>query len=128
MTRKLLGGVALALLMTSGVASAQTAHEILQTSGRIVAADIFEAANYASEKCPGIHIAEDGVQATADEEGITDDVISSDEWRMWEARGRASAITEYQKGPAAWCARIWQLLGPDHPPMIKHALLKEQNK
>ena len=116
---------ALALLMTSGAASAQTARETLQMAGRMVAADLFEAANYASEKCPGVHTAEDGAQATADEEGITDDVVSSDEWRMLEARGRASAITEYQKGPAAWCARIWQLLGPDHPPMIKHALLKE---
>jgi hypothetical protein len=42
---------------------------------------------------------------------------------MLEARGRASAITEYQKGPAAWCERIWHLLGPDHPPMIKRPLL-----
>jgi hypothetical protein len=119
---------ALALqVMASGAVFGQqpTARETLQTVQRIVVADIFEAANYASEKCPGVHIAGDGVQATADEEGITDDVVSSDEWRMLEARGRASAITEYQKGPAAWCARIWHLLGSDHPPMIKHALLTE---
>ena len=114
---------ALALLMTSGVANAQMVEQTIGLIRRSVSADIFEAANYASENCPGIHIAEDNVQATADEEGITDDVVSSDEWRMLEARGHASAITEYQKGPAAWCARIWHLLGPDHPPMIKRALL-----
>jgi hypothetical protein len=114
--------VACVLLMTSG-AGAQTVEQTVDLIRRSVTADIFEAANYASENCPGIHIAKDNVQATADEEGITDDVISSDEWRMLEARGRASAITEYQKDPAAWCERIWHLLGPDHPPMIKRALL-----
>jgi hypothetical protein len=110
-------------LMTSGAASAQTARETLQMARRITTADIFEAADYASKKCPGVHVVEDGIGATADEEGITDEVIYSDEWRMWEARAHASVIVEYQKDPAAWCSRIWHFLGPDHPPGIKHALL-----
>jgi hypothetical protein len=101
----------------------QTSREMVQTVGRIVTADIFEAANYATEKCPGVRIDDDGVEATIDEEGITDDVYTSDQWKMFELRGQSDARTGYAKNPSEWCERIWKLLGPDHPPMIKHQLL-----
>ena len=101
----------------------QAPREMVQTVGRIVTAGIFEAANYATEKCPGVRIDEDGVEATIDEEGITEDVYTSDRWRMFELRGQADARTGYAKSPDEWCDRIWKLLGPDHPLMIKHRLL-----
>ena len=100
-----------------------TAREIVKTAGLIVTAGIFEAANYASEKCPDLRIDEDGVEATIDEEGITDDVYTSDRWRSFELRGQTDARTGYAKSPDEWCERVWKLLGPDHPPMIKHQLL-----
>jgi superfamily I DNA and/or RNA helicase len=35
----------------------------------------------------------------------------------------------YDKDPAGWCGSMWHFLGPDHPPMIKRALLsKDQPK
>jgi hypothetical protein len=89
-------------------------------------AEIFEVAAYAEEKCPGLHVIEDGVNATTADFGYTyeDDVVThSAEFEFWVKRGQMNARIGYEKDPAGWCERMWRFLGPDHPPMIKHTLL-----
>jgi hypothetical protein len=54
-------------------------------------AEIFEAGSHAAEKCPGLRVIEDNIRATADEAGVTDDVIYTPEWRFWERRGQTNA-------------------------------------
>jgi hypothetical protein len=88
------------------------------------AASTFEIANLASEKC-GVSIDSEGVDATAEEEGITDEVAASETSRFLENYQRADAVMRYLKSPVEWCGRIWHLLGPDHPPIFKHALLRK---
>jgi len=86
-------------------------------------AEILEAAAYAGERCPGFHVIEDNVMATADELGVRDNDIYAPQWKFWEARGQTNARIGYEKDPAGWCESMWHFLGPDHPPVIKHALL-----
>jgi ABC transporter substrate binding protein len=80
--------------------------------------------SYAAEKCPGLRVIEDNIRASADAAGVTDDVIYTPEWKFWERRGQTNARIGYKKNPAGWCESMWHFLGPDHPPMIKHALLR----
>ena len=82
------------------------------------AATILETANLASEKC-GVSLDWDAVMATSEEEGITDEVIESPTFKFLSDYQRADAVMRYLKSPVEWCDRIWHLLGPDHPPMIK---------
>jgi hypothetical protein len=44
--------------------------------------EIFEAAAYAAERCPGLHLIEDNVMATANAAGVTDDEIYTQEWKF----------------------------------------------
>jgi hypothetical protein len=88
------------------------------------AATILETANLASEKC-GVSLDWDAVMATAEEEGITDEVSESPTFKFLSDYQRADAVMRYLKSPVEWCDRIWHLLGPDHPPIIKHALLRK---
>ena len=109
---------------TQARAGEMSPQEVLQFARLSAAATILETANFASEKC-GVNIDWDGANATAEEEGITDEVAASETWRFLEDYQRADAVTRYQKSPVEWCDRIWHVLGPDHPPMIKHALLRK---
>jgi hypothetical protein len=100
--------------------------ELMQEKFQI--AEIFEAAAYASEKCPGLHVIEDGVNATTTDLGFTyddADVIDSPAFKFWGSRGQMNARIGYEKNPTAWCESMWHFLGPDHPPMIKHTLLSK---
>jgi hypothetical protein len=91
-------------------------------------AEMFEAAAYAAEKCPGLHMIDEGVKATTADLGYgsDDDIIYSTEFKFWVERGQMNAKIGYEKDPAGWCASMWKFLGPDHPPMIKHTLLSKK--
>jgi hypothetical protein len=113
-------------IATPAMAGDQALKHLLQEKFQI--AEIFEAASIASEKCPGLHVIEDAVVATAADLGFTDDddIIYSPEYNLWAARGQTNAKIGYEKDPVHWCESVWHFLGPDHPPMIKRALLKKQ--
>jgi hypothetical protein len=94
-------------------AAAGPLKEFLQEKFQI--AEIFEAAAFASEKCPGLHVIEDGVNATTADLGFSfedDDVINSPAFKLWESRGQMNARIGYEKDPVGWCANIWKFLGP----------------
>jgi hypothetical protein len=114
--------VLVALPAVAATARADDLKKLLNEKFQI--AEIFEAGSHAAEKCPGLRVIEDNIRATADEAGVTDDVIYTPEWRFWERRGQTNARIGYKKNPAGWCESMWHFLGPDHPPMIKHALLR----
>jgi hypothetical protein len=107
-------GAALAVLMISSAANAFTKeqHAIIET---------LATASFAN-KCQGIHTL-DNLGEVLDDAGFAPGDTGRDEFMLWSQRGWQTAETEYQKDPAAWCARTWQLLGLNHPPMIKHMLL-----
>jgi hypothetical protein len=114
--------VLVALPAVAATARPDDLKKLLNEKFRI--AEIFEAGSYAADKCPGLRVIEDNIRATADEAGVTDDVICTPEWKFWERRGQTNARIGYKKNPASWCESMWHFLGPDHPPMIKHALLR----
>ena len=121
-----LGALALtvfALGAFRGLAQAKELTELFQEKFQI--AEIFEAADFASHSCPGLHLIKDAVTATAADLGFSedDDIIYSPEFNLWAERGKTNARIGYEKNPTKWCEDIWRFLGPDHPPMIKHTLL-----
>jgi hypothetical protein len=95
--------------------------------GKFQIAQTFEVADFASKKCPELHLIDDAVDATAADLGFTfeDDIIYSPEYNFWAERGKMNAKIGYEKSPADWCESMWHFLGPDHPPMIKRALLSK---
>ena len=88
------------------------------------AVEMIEVAGVAAEKCPGLHVIEDNVDAEFHSAGGADDDIYTPEFQLMSARGKANAFEGYTKDPARWCERMWTLFGPAHPPMIQHTLLK----
>jgi hypothetical protein len=88
-------------------------------------AEIVEAAGVASEKCPGLHLIEENLEAATKDSGASDNDIYFTEYDFWAARGRANAIGGYTKDPAHWCDQMWQFLGPGHPPMVHRTLLRK---
>jgi hypothetical protein len=121
--------VALALTVfvleaSNGLTHAKGSKGLFQDKFEI--AEIFEAADFASSKCLGLHLIEEAVTATAIDLGFSeedDDIIHSPEFNFWAERGRTNAKIGYEKNPIKWCEDMWRFLGPDHPPMIKHTLL-----
>ena len=112
----------LALTVAGSTSQADDLKKLFQEKFQL--AEIFEGAAYAAEKCPGLHVIEDNVVALAKAAGVTDDEIDTPKWKFWETRGQTNARIGYEKNPTAWCENIWRFLGPDHPPMIKHPLLR----
>jgi hypothetical protein len=111
---------AVSLTVVATAARAYDPKELFQDKFQL--AEIFEGAAYAADKCPGLHVIEDNVEATADEAGGADE-IDNPKWKFWESRGQMNARLGYEKNPTAWCESIWRFLGPDHPTMISRALL-----
>jgi len=87
-------------------------------------AEVIEGAGVVAEKCPGFHIIEDNIEAEFRSAGGSDSDINTPEFEIMSARGRANAMVGYTKNPTGWCEDMWRFLGPAHPPMIKHTLLK----
>jgi hypothetical protein len=87
-------------------------------------AEVIEAAGVAAERCPGFHVIEYNIEAEFRSAGGSDDDIYTSEFELMSARGRANAVEGYIKNPGDWCENMWRFLGPAHPPMIKHTLLK----
>jgi hypothetical protein len=122
--RRTMIAATLAPLMATGAFGQQTEREASQTMRRIAIADIWAMAHIASDKCPGVHIIKGSIRAITDEAGITEDEVAyGGQFSSLVFLGLASAQSDYDRDPIAWCARIWQLLGPDHPPTITHTLL-----
>jgi hypothetical protein len=122
--KRLIFAVFVLTVATASILRADDLKQLLQEKFQLAA--IFEAGAYAAEKCPGLHVIEGNVTATADDAGVTDDEIYTPEWKFWESRGRMNARIGYEKNPISWCEDMWHFLGPDHPPMIKHTLLRRQ--
>jgi hypothetical protein len=91
---------------------------------KFLVAEVIEAASFAAEKCPGLHLIEDNVEAEYHSAGAADDDTHTPEFELMSAGGRANAAEGYAKNPAGWCESMWSYLGPAHPPMIKHILLQ----
>ena len=126
MRRIVLAALLLSTAWLSTGAAADPVKKLFQEKFQI--AEIFEAAAFAAEKCPGLHVIDDGVEATTADFGYSsdDDIIYSTEFNFWVERGQMNARIGYEKDPAGWCASMWKFLGPDHPPMIKHTLLSKE--
>ena len=108
----------LAIVVVSAFAGHATdLKELLRAKFQL--AELIEVAAYSAEKCPGLHVVEAAVTATAKDEGVTDDDIYTPEWKFWESRGQMNAKIGYEKNPTRWCESMWQWLGPNHPPGIK---------
>jgi hypothetical protein len=91
---------------------------------KFLVAEVIEAAGFAAEKCPGLHLIEDNIEAEYHSAGAADDDKYTPEFELMSARGRANAAEGYDKNPAGWCESMWNYLGPAHPPMVKHTLLQ----
>jgi hypothetical protein len=118
--------VGLLAIASPAVADQAALDNLMQDKFQI--AEDFEVAGFASENCPGLHFLEDAMVATEVDLGFTedDDVIYSPEYNFWAKRGRMNAKIGYDKDPAAWCESMWKFLGPEHPPMIRRALLEKK--
>ena len=93
---------------------------------KFLVTEVIEAAGLAAEKCPGFHIIEDNIEAEFRSAGGSDSDIYTPEFEAMSARGRANAMVGYtKKNLAGWCEDMWRFLGPAHPPMVKHTLLKK---
>jgi hypothetical protein len=86
-------------------------------------AEIVEAAGVAADKCPGLHLIDANAEAATTDSGADEDDIYSPEYEFWSKRGKATAQEGFLKDPVHWCNRIWQYLGPNHPPMVHRTLL-----
>jgi hypothetical protein len=98
--RIVLAGLLLSTAWLSTGAADDPLKESLQEKFQI--AEIFEAAAFASEKCPGLHVVEDGVNATSADLGFSyedDDVIHSPAFKLWESCGQVNARIGYGKDP-----------------------------
>jgi len=91
---------------------------------KFLVAEVIEAAGFAAEKCPGLHLIEHNIEAEYHSAGAADDDMNTPEFQLMAARGRTNAAEGYTKSPAAWCESMWNYLGPAHPPMVKHTLLR----
>ena len=92
---------------------------------KFMLAEVLEVASYAALRCPGLHVMEEAIDATAMDAGVTDDDVSTPEWKLWEARGEMNAKFGYDKNPTGWCEDMWNWLGPDHPRDFKRAFLSK---
>jgi hypothetical protein len=99
------------VFVTTTQAHASDRENLLQKKFQI--AEIFEAAGFISKKCPGLHVIEDAVIATAADLGVTlDDDTNSPEYKVWAARGQKNAKFGYEKDPVHWCKSMWRFFGP----------------
>jgi hypothetical protein len=118
-----LGLVALASPAKSQLSPEEAAQLKHLLQDKFQVAEVIEGAGFAAEKCPGFHIIEDNIWAEYHSAGASDNDMYAPEFELMAARGRANAAEGYSKNPSRWCERMWNFLGPAHPPMIKHTLL-----
>lgn len=101
----------------------KSVHSQSLTLDQIAMAQMIDAAMFAAENCPGLHLIQSSVRANSDSAGLTPGQVASTEWQRAMMRGERNAKEGYAKDPAGFCDRMWRFLGPDHPGMVKYTLL-----
>jgi hypothetical protein len=81
---------------------------------KFLVAEVIEAAGFAAEKCPGLHLIEHNIEAEYHSAGAADDDMNTPEFQLMSARGRTNAAEGYQE-PGCVVRIHVELPGPGAP-------------